>query len=142
LNGERKIGGRHGAGCQGARTGVAHPGPLHRGKERRARGFHPRGTVPAVIAGWITTKVGRQPFTIYRLLPTADSYSPIAAPAVATSLLAFIIIYFVVFGASIVYLLRLMAAPPQAHEAEPPQLPLRAAGITPAPVVIEAQTRG
>jgi cytochrome d ubiquinol oxidase subunit I len=96
----------------------------------------------AVIAGWITTEVGRQPFTIYGLLLTADSHSPIAAPAVATSLLAFIIIYFVVFGAGIVYLLRLMAAPPQAHEAEPPRVPLRAAGITPAPAVIEAQTRG
>jgi cytochrome d ubiquinol oxidase subunit I len=101
----------------------------------------PAGFV-AVIAGWITTEVGRQPFTIYGLLLTADSRAPIAAPAVAISLLAFIVIYFVVFGAGIVYLLRLMAAPPQAHEAEPPQLPLRAAGITPAPAVIETQTRG
>jgi cytochrome d ubiquinol oxidase subunit I len=101
----------------------------------------PAGFV-AVIAGWVTTEVGRQPFTIYGLLLTADSHSPIAAPAVATSLLAFIVIYFVVFGAGIFYLLRLMAAPPQAHEAEPPQLPLRAAGITPAPAVIESQTRG
>jgi cytochrome d ubiquinol oxidase subunit I len=101
----------------------------------------PAGFV-AVIAGWITTEVGRQPFTIYGLLLTAESRAPIAAPAVAISLLAFIVIYFVVFGAGIVYLLRLMAAPPQAHEAEPPQLPLRAAGITPAPAVIETQTRG
>jgi len=101
----------------------------------------PAGFV-AVIAGWITTEVGRQPFTIYGLLLTAESRAPIAAPAVAMSLLAFIVIYFVVFVAGIVYLLRLMAAPPQAHEAEPPQLPLRAAGITPAPAVIETQTRG
>jgi len=108
---------------------------------RMALVLGPAGFV-AVIAGWITTVVGRQPFTIYGLLLTADSHSPIAAPAVATSLLAFIIIYFVVFGAGIVCLLRLMAAPPQAHEAGPPQVPLRAAGITPAPAVIEAQTRG
>ena len=40
----------------------------------------------AVIAGWITTEVGRQPYTIYGLLRTADSVSPLAAPAVATSL--------------------------------------------------------
>ena len=42
----------------------------------------PAGFV-AVIAGWITTEVGRQPWTIYGLLRTADSASPLAAPAVA-----------------------------------------------------------
>ena len=52
----------------------------------------------AVIAGWMTTEVGRQPFTIYGLLRTADSVSPLAAPAVAASLIAFVIVYFAVFG--------------------------------------------
>ena len=36
----------------------------------------------------------------------------LAAPAVASSLIAFIIVYFVVFTAGVIYLLRLMAAPP------------------------------
>ena len=45
----------------------------------------PSGFV-AVLAGWITTEVGRQPYTVYGLLRTADSISPIAAPAVAASL--------------------------------------------------------
>ena len=36
----------------------------------------------AVLAGWFTTEVGRQPFTVYGLLRTADSASPLAAPAV------------------------------------------------------------
>ena len=36
----------------------------------------------AVLAGWITTETGRQPFTVYGLLRTADSASPLAAPAV------------------------------------------------------------
>ena len=53
----------------------------------------------AVLAGWITTEVGRQPFTVYGLLRTSDSLAPVDAPAVATSLLAFIIVYFFVFGA-------------------------------------------
>ena len=57
----------------------------------------PAGFV-AVIAGWMTTEVGRQPFTIYGLLRTADSVSPLAAPAVAASLIAFVIVYFAVFG--------------------------------------------
>jgi cytochrome d ubiquinol oxidase subunit I len=58
--------------------------------------------------GWITTEVGRQPFTVYGLLRTAESLSPIDAPAVATSLLAFIVVYFFVFGAGTFYLLALM----------------------------------
>ena len=44
----------------------------------------------AVIAGWITTEVGRQPFTVYGLMRTAESASPLAAPAVGASLVAFV----------------------------------------------------
>lgn len=91
----------------------------------------PSGFV-AVIAGWVTTEVGRQPFTIYGLLRTAQSHSPIGAPAVAVSLLAFVIVYFTAFGAGIFYLLRLMSKPPLAGEPEPQPIPQRAAGITPA----------
>ena len=58
----------------------------------------PAGFV-AVIAGWVTTEVGRQPYTVYGLLRTADSASPLQAPAVAASLVAFIVVYFAVFGA-------------------------------------------
>ncbi|HEU0148888.1 MAG TPA: cytochrome ubiquinol oxidase subunit I, partial [Bradyrhizobium sp.] len=89
----------------------------------------------AVIAGWVTTEVGRQPFTIYGLLTTAESRSPLAAPAVAASLLAFVIVYFFAFGAGTYYLLRLMGKAPERHEAEPPNVPQRAAGITPAPAI-------
>ena len=35
----------------------------------------PSGLV-AVLAGWVTTEVGRQPWTIYGLMRTADSASP------------------------------------------------------------------
>lgn len=67
----------------------------------------PMGFV-AVLAGWITTEVGRQPFTVYGLLRTADSLAPVDAPAIAVSLLAFIIVYFFVFGAGTVYILIMM----------------------------------
>ncbi len=87
----------------------------------------------AVLAGWITTEVGRQPYTVYGLLRTADSVSPIAAPAVAASLIAFIVVYFLVFGAGTYYLLRLMAHAPDPHEPDIEKgTPTRAAGITPA----------
>jgi len=90
----------------------------------------------AVLAGWITTEVGRQPYTVYGLLRTADSVSPIAAPAVAASLIAFIVVYFLVFGAGTYYLLRLMAHAPDPHEPDIEKgKPQRAAGITPAPAL-------
>ena len=61
---------------------------LHRG----AVAMGPAGFV-AVIAGWVTTEVGRQPYTIYGQLQTGDSHSPLAAPAVAASLVAFAVVY-------------------------------------------------
>ena len=91
----------------------------------------PAGFV-AVVAGWITTEVGRQPWTVYGLLTTAQSVSPLASPAVGSSLVAFIVVYFLVFGAGTTYLLRMMTKPPQGHESDlPAGVPQRAAGITP-----------
>ncbi|MWV27175.1 cytochrome ubiquinol oxidase subunit I [Aurantiacibacter rhizosphaerae] len=90
----------------------------------------------AVLCGWITTEVGRQPYVIYGLLRTADAASPLAAPAVATSLLAFIIVYFTVFGAGVWYILHLMHNPPHTGELgakRGDKGPIRTAGITPGP---------
>jgi cytochrome bd ubiquinol oxidase subunit I len=104
---------------------------------RFAVAMGPAGFV-AVIAGWVTTEVGRQPYTVYGLLRTADSVSPLQAPAVAISLLAFIVVYFIVFGAGVLYILRLMSHPPHRGEEGPERdQPVRAAGITPAPQVAE-----
>jgi cytochrome d ubiquinol oxidase subunit I len=102
--------------------------------QRCAVAMAPSGFI-AVLAGWITTEVGRQPYTVYGLLRTAESVSPVAAPAVATSLMAFVVIYTVVFGAGIYYLLRLMRRPPQPIEPELEHIPIRTAGITPAPAL-------
>ncbi|HEY9057635.1 MAG TPA: cytochrome ubiquinol oxidase subunit I [Aurantimonas sp.] len=92
----------------------------------------PMGFV-AVIAGWITTEVGRQPFTVYGLLRTTDSVSPIAAEAVGTSLVAFIVVYFLLFGAGTFYILRLMSKPPTPFEEEALDHPTRAAGLASSP---------
>jgi cytochrome bd ubiquinol oxidase subunit I len=104
----------------------------------------PAGFV-AVIAGWVTTEVGRQPFTVYGLLRTAASASPLEAPAVAASLLTFIVVYFIVFGAGTGYILKLMGKPPHRGETGPEtgaDHPIRTAGITPAPSVDPARTLG
>jgi cytochrome bd ubiquinol oxidase subunit I len=95
----------------------------------------PAGFV-AVIAGWVTTEVGRQPFTIYHALRTVNSVSPIASPAVTGSLIAFVIVYFTAFTSGGIYILRLMAKPPQSHEPAPEPLPTRSAGITPAAAIV------
>lgn len=91
----------------------------------------PSGFV-AVLAGWITTEVGRQPYTVYGHLLTADSISPIAAPAVAASLIAFIVVYFIVFGAGTFYILRLMGRLPRDPMPDLDDGPLRTSGTTPA----------
>ncbi|MBU0779144.1 MAG: cytochrome d ubiquinol oxidase subunit I [Loktanella salsilacus] len=90
----------------------------------------PMGFV-AVLAGWITTEVGRQPFTVYGLLRTSESLGPVAAPAVAASLIAFIIVYFFVFGAGTFYILRMMGKDPASPRLGLRDGPIRTAGITP-----------
>lgn len=94
----------------------------------------PAGFV-AVLAGWVTTEVGRQPYTVYGHLLTANSVAPIDAPAVATSLIAFIVVYFLVFGAGTFYILRLMGRLPRDPMPDLQDGPLRSAGITPAAAI-------
>ena len=91
----------------------------------------PTGFV-AVLAGWITTEVGRQPYTVYGLLRTSDSLAQVDAPAVAASLIAFIVVYFAVFGAGTYYLLRMMNKRPATPKQGLRDGPIRTAGITPA----------
>ena len=99
----------------------------------------PAGLI-AVIAGWITTEAGRQPYTIYGLLTTVESASSVGAAAVGASLAAFVVVYFLVFGAGAFYMLRLMNAPPKASEDDlSPAVPMRAGGLMPAPILAGAR---
>ena len=88
----------------------------------------PTGFV-AVLAGWITTEVGRQPYTVYGHLMTTDSIAPVEAPAVAASLIAFIVVYFALFGAGTYYILKMMNKLP-GDVAPLPETPTRTAGTT------------
>ncbi|WP_251357796.1 cytochrome ubiquinol oxidase subunit I [Kangiella sp. TOML190] len=83
-----------------------------RGLKRVAVAFAPAGVI-ATIAGWTVTEVGRQPYTVYGLLRTYDSASPLDAPAVAASLAIFVLAYLLVFGTGIFYTLRLMKVTPK-----------------------------
>ena len=112
------------------RGGLYSWGLLH----RFALVMGPAGFV-ATTAGWVTTEVGRQPYTIFHVMRTAQSVSPIAAPGVGVSLAAFAIVYLAAFSAGIWYILRLMAQPPATGELDHPDQPTHAAGITPAPAI-------
>jgi cytochrome d ubiquinol oxidase subunit I len=72
----------------------------------------PSGFV-ALLAGWVTTEVGRQPWVVYGLLRTVDAVTPaVTASAALTSLAAFVIVYGIIFPAGLLYLLRLVRAGP------------------------------
>ena len=71
----------------------------------------PAGFV-AVVAGWVVAEVGRQPWVIYGVLRTADAVSPVTRGEVSVSLLAFMVIYALIFSVGVLYILRLMGEGP------------------------------
>ena len=77
----------------------------------------------AILAGWLTTESGRQPYIAYRILRTDQAISPVAAATVATSLAAFVLVYTVVFSIGIYYIYRLIAKGPAGAALEPTALP-------------------
>ncbi|MBS0543984.1 MAG: cytochrome ubiquinol oxidase subunit I [Proteobacteria bacterium] len=77
----------------------------------------PTGLI-ALIAGWFTTEVGRQPWVVYGLQRTADAVSHHGVLPLAISLLLFIVVYFTVFGVGIAYMLRLVRKGPVMHEGD------------------------
>lgn len=100
----------------------------------------PSGFV-AVIAGWIVTEIGRQPYTVYGLLRTADSVSPIATSTVAVSLLTFVVLYFTLFGAGLVYILRQIKLGPTSQEpVMTHREPTRTAGFVPPSISAASRT--
>ncbi|MDN7355038.1 cytochrome ubiquinol oxidase subunit I [Acetobacter senegalensis] len=74
----------------------------------------------ALLCGWITTEVGRQPWTVYGLLRTSDSVSPIALSSMAVTMTAFVVVYVLVFGSGMGILVRLLGRAPQEGEHDTP----------------------
>lgn len=62
----------------------------------------------AVLAGWFVTEVGRQPYIVYNILKTADMVSPVLGKYVFISLIAFVVVYVIIFGAGIYYIMHLI----------------------------------
>ena len=77
----------------------------------------------AVVAGWVTTEVGRQPWTVYGLLRTADSVSPSLTGAnVALSLALYIIVYLIMFPTGIAFMAGLVRRGPEGPQLEPERI--------------------
>ena len=75
----------------------------------------PSGFV-AVLAGWTVTEVGRQPWVVHGLMRTRDAVSPSLTGAdVLTSIVLYVVVYLIVFGAGIFYMVRLARAGPPEH---------------------------
>ena len=75
----------------------------------------------AILTGWFTAEVGRQPWTVYGVLRTADAVTPfLSTRAAATSLVVFCAIYIFIFAFGIFYIYRLLRAGPVGHLAQPP----------------------
>jgi cytochrome bd ubiquinol oxidase subunit I len=74
----------------------------------------------AILAGWVTTESGRQPYVAYGILRTADAISPIAASTVWTSLIAFAVVYLTVFSIGVYYIRKLIRNGPKGAAVEPP----------------------
>jgi cytochrome d ubiquinol oxidase subunit I len=75
----------------------------------------------AVIAGWTTTEVGRQPWTIYGLMRTADSVSPSLTGAnVLASLLMYVAVYLLIYPVGVSLMLRLVWRGPVSSDAPAP----------------------
>jgi cytochrome d ubiquinol oxidase subunit I len=77
--------------------------------------FWPSGFI-ALLCGWITTEVGRQPYIVYGQLLTKDAASAISATQVSISLALFVSVYCIVFGAGIYYIFKLIKRGPVAGD--------------------------
>jgi cytochrome d ubiquinol oxidase subunit I len=73
----------------------------------------------AILAGWITTEMGRQPWVVYGVMRTKDAVSNHSVLALSTSLMIFVVMYFFVFGTGIIYMLKLVAKGPEAYQPPP-----------------------
>ncbi|WP_027796178.1 cytochrome ubiquinol oxidase subunit I [Paraburkholderia acidipaludis] len=82
-----------------------------RGFQRFALAMGPTGFI-TLLAGWITTEAGRQPWVVYGVMRTSQAVSPLTTQQVSVSLMAFVVVYFLVFGTGIYYMLKLIRKGP------------------------------
>ncbi len=77
----------------------------------------------AILSGWFTTEIGRQPWVVYGVMRTESAVSNHSALALSTTLILFIVMYTIVFGTGVSYILKPVARGPQAHHTAPDSVP-------------------
>ena len=77
----------------------------------------PTGLI-AILAGWFTTEIGRQPWVVYGLMRTADGVSNHSYAQLGITLVMFVVVYFALFGAGLGYMMRLVRKGPKTGEGE------------------------
>jgi cytochrome bd ubiquinol oxidase subunit I len=82
----------------------------------------------AVIAGWVTTESGRQPWIVEKIMRSVDATSPVIGESIFVSLVLFVLAYGVVFSFGIYYINRLIDRGPEGPSA--PRRPLVGSPIT------------
>jgi cytochrome d ubiquinol oxidase subunit I len=80
----------------------------------------PAGLV-ALLAGWLTTEIGRQPWVVYGAMRTKDAVSNHSVLEMSITLIVFIVMYVAVFGTGISYMLKLAAKGPQPFDEHAPE---------------------
>jgi cytochrome d ubiquinol oxidase subunit I len=92
----------------------------------------------AILTGWFTAEVGRQPWTIYGLLRTAQAVTPtLTTPQAVASLAIFVLIHGLIFTFGTLYIYRLLKVGPTGLPPAPanPKRPLAVPGASPAPTI-------
>ncbi|SDO04784.1 cytochrome ubiquinol oxidase subunit I [Pseudomonas jinjuensis] len=79
----------------------------------------PSGLI-AVLAGWFTTEIGRQPWVIYGLMRTSDAVSNHSVTQMSITLVLLVLVYFSLFGVGIGYMMRLVRRGPETEEGRRP----------------------
>ncbi|MDO7904707.1 cytochrome ubiquinol oxidase subunit I [Pseudomonas sp. K1(2024)] len=77
----------------------------------------PSGLI-AILAGWFTTEVGRQPWVVYGLMRTADGVSNHSTLQLGFTLVMFVVVYFALFGTGLGYMMRLVRKGPASDEGD------------------------
>ncbi|WP_263260217.1 cytochrome ubiquinol oxidase subunit I [Pseudomonas sp. RIT-PI-S] len=75
----------------------------------------PSGLI-ALLAGWFTTEIGRQPWVVYGLMRTANASSNHDVGQMSFTLALFVLVYFAVFGVGFGYMMRLVRKGPAISE--------------------------
>ena len=89
---------------------------------RYALAMGPSGLI-AILAGWYVTEIGRQPWVVYGIQRTADAVSNHSAMTLSVGLITIVVVYFLIFGFGISYMMKLVGKGPEPvehHDDEPP----------------------